>query len=100
VVLRVEHVIAAVGDRLGVTPTEIRGPKRLRPLTYARHIAMYLVRELLPDYSYPMIAKEFGDRNHTSVISAYEKIRDGLLSDALLLEHVTELRRQLTEGDF
>ena len=36
---------------------------------------MYLMRDLLADYWYPMIARIFDDRNHTTVISAVEKVR-------------------------
>jgi len=42
-------------------------------LVHARHIAMYLIRDLLNNYSYPMIARIFDGRNHTTVISGVEK---------------------------
>ena len=52
---------------------EITGKNRQRPLVTARQIAMYVFRDLT-DLSYPAIAREFGGRDHTTVIHAVEKI--------------------------
>ena len=73
----------------------MRGSKRLRPLVHARHVAMFLIREMLNNYSYPMIARIFDGRNHTTVISGVEKIRDQLGSNPDLLNQINQLKRRL-----
>jgi chromosomal replication initiator protein len=98
VVLKPDTILEAVANFYGLTVAEIRGPKRLRPLVNARHVAMYLMRELLNDYSYPMIARIFDDRNHTTVISGVEKIKLQLAQNTELFTQVNKLRRQL-QGD-
>jgi chromosomal replication initiator protein len=98
VVLKPEAILAAVASFYGLPVEEIRGPKRLRPLVNARHVAMYLIREMLSDYSYPMIAKIFDDRNHTTVISGVDKIKSQLPVNSELLSQVTQLQRRLQEG--
>jgi len=90
-----EAIVAAVAEYYHFTPAEIRGPRRVRPLVTARHVGMFLMRDLLPDYSYPMIARIFDDRNHTTVISAVEKIRAQMAERQQLYDQVTQLRRQL-----
>jgi chromosomal replication initiator protein len=95
VVLLPDNIIAAVAEFYGFSSTDIKGPNRSRPLVTARHVAMFLMRELLPDYSYPMIARVFGDRNHTTVISGVEKIRGQLPNDQVLFTQVTQLKRRL-----
>jgi chromosomal replication initiator protein len=90
-----EAIVDAVADFYHFSPNEVRGPRRVRPLVTARHVAMFLMRELLPDYSYPMIARIFDDRNHTTVISAVEKIRGQMAERQQLYDQVTQLRRQL-----
>ncbi|NBV27014.1 MAG: chromosomal replication initiator protein DnaA [Actinobacteria bacterium] len=97
-ILKPQHVIDTVAIHFGYTPTELRGPRRIRPLTRARHIAMYLVREMLPQSSYPVIAKEFGDRNHTSVISAVEKIKGEMVSDRELSQVIIGLTNEITNS--
>ena len=57
----------------GFTVEDLNGKSRRRPLVTARQVAMYVVRELT-DLSYPAIAREFGGRDHTTVIHAVEKI--------------------------
>jgi chromosomal replication initiator protein len=90
-----EAIVSAVAEYYHFSPTEVRGPRRVRPLVTARHVAMYLMRDLLSDYSYPMIARIFDDRNHTTVISAVEKIRGQMAERQALYDQVTQLRRQL-----
>jgi chromosomal replication initiation ATPase DnaA len=46
---------------------------------------MYLIRDLLNNYSYPMIARIFDGRNHTTVISGVEKIKEQFTSNPEML---------------
>jgi chromosomal replication initiator protein len=59
---------------------------------------MYLIRDLLDNYSYPMIARIFDGRNHTTVISGVEKIKDQLAVNSELLAQINQLKRRL-QGD-
>jgi hypothetical protein len=56
---------------------------------------MFLVRDLLTNYSYPMIARIFDNRNHTTVISGVEKVTQQLATNPELFNQVTELKRRL-----
>ncbi len=94
-VLKPETILAVVAEFYGLSVDEVRGSKRLRPLVHARHVAMFLIREMLNNYSYPMIARIFDGRNHTTVISGVEKIRDQLGSNPDLLNQINHLKRRL-----
>lgn len=52
---------------------EIRGTSRKAPIALARHVAVYLTREVTQG-SWKHIGHQFGDRDHTSMMHAYEKI--------------------------
>jgi len=58
----------------GITHAELVGSKRTQSIVYPRQIAMYLSRELT-DLSLPMIGREFGGRDHTTVMHACAKIQ-------------------------
>jgi chromosomal replication initiator protein len=58
----------------GVSKNELVGDKRTQSIVFPRQIAMYLSRELT-DHSLPAIGKEFGGRDHTTVIHANTKIQ-------------------------
>jgi chromosomal replication initiator protein len=66
-------ILEATADKYGFTVDDLKAKDRRRPLVTARQVGMYLFRELT-DLSYPQIAKEFGGRDHTTVIHAYDKI--------------------------
>ncbi|MGH9002229.1 MAG: helix-turn-helix domain-containing protein, partial [Acidimicrobiia bacterium] len=59
---------------------------------------MYVFRELT-DYSYPQIAREFGGRDHTTVMHAVEKITALIAERRPIYEQVTELINRIKTGD-
>ncbi|HZO49676.1 MAG TPA: chromosomal replication initiator protein DnaA, partial [Gaiellaceae bacterium] len=62
----------AVSERFGLSVAELVSPRRSQAVAYPRQVAMYLARELT-DSSLPKIGKEFGGRDHTTVIHATTK---------------------------
>jgi chromosomal replication initiator protein len=63
---------------------------RRRPLVIARQVSMYVFRQVT-DASYPAIAKEFGGRDHTTVIHAVAKIEALMKERRTIYDQVTEL---------
>jgi len=62
-----------VSERFDISIGELTGHGRSQPISYPRHVAMYLCRELT-DSSLPKIGREFGGRDHTTVLYATSKI--------------------------
>ena len=83
-------ILEATSKMFGIPIEEIIGKKRQRPLVTARQVAMYVFRELT-DLSYPAIAREFGGRDHTTVIHAVEKISAQMRTQRPIYDQVTEL---------
>jgi chromosomal replication initiator protein len=76
---------------------DLKSQRRTRNVAYPRQIAMYLSRKLT-DMSLPKIGEEFGGRDHTTVIHAYEKISDALNRDESLQHTVNDLTKKLTQN--
>jgi chromosomal replication initiator protein len=57
---------------------------------------MYLCRELT-DLSLPKIGEEFGGRDHTTVIHAYDKIAADIINDPEVSKTVSQIRKELDE---
>jgi chromosomal replication initiator protein len=57
----------------GLSVEDLCGKSRSRPLVTARQIGMYVFRHMT-DFSYPAIGREFGGRDHTTVMHAVDKI--------------------------
>jgi chromosomal replication initiator protein len=66
-------LVAAVARRLCLTPAEVTGPKRDRAVTYARHLAMYLLRQDL-GMTYAAIAQLMGKKDHSTVVHACNQL--------------------------
>jgi chromosomal replication initiator protein len=95
----VKEIMAITAETFGVSLEELKGPSRRRPLVNARQICMYVIRELIPEMSFPAIAREFGDRDHTTVMHAVKKI-EGLMEARLAVyEQTTELMRGIRVGE-
>ena len=63
----------------------------------ARQIAMYLFRELT-ELSYPEIAKEFGGRDHTTIIYGFDKIKALMDERHSVYDDVTSLIQEIKSG--
>ena len=66
---------------------------RQKDIAYPRQVAMYLARKLT-GLSLPKIGKEFGGRDHTTVLYAYDKITSDINTDG----RMEQLIRQLTDS--
>ena len=76
---------------------DLKSQRRTRNVAYPRQIAMYLSRKLT-DMSLPKIGEEFGGRDHTTVIHAYEKISDSLNTDESLQHTVKDITKKLSQN--
>ncbi|MCS4487974.1 chromosomal replication initiator protein DnaA [Streptococcus sciuri] len=79
-VVSIDDIQEQVGKFYGVTIKEIKATKRTQDIVLARQVAMYLAREMT-DNSLPKIGKSFGGRDHSTVLHAYNKIKNMLSQD-------------------
>lgn len=93
--LSIEHVQKVVAKYFGMTVDDLRGEKRIRPIANARSVAMYFCRKLISDASFPIIGTAFGDKHHTTVMAAVERVSQKRDSDTALARELEELERQI-----
>lgn len=84
-----------VSDYYGLTVTQLIGKSRTKAISNARHIAIYLIRKHL-DLPYNKIGEEFGKRDHSTIISACDKIEKGIIKDDILASAIKELETKLS----
>ena len=89
-----DMIIEEVSARFHHPRSELVGPSRKQPLARDRQIAMYLCRELT-DLSLPKVGAVFGDRDHTTVLHAVDRVTKLMQSDRQVLDEVTSLCQQL-----
>ncbi|WP_291569880.1 chromosomal replication initiator protein DnaA [Clostridium sp. UBA4548] len=94
--ITIELIQDIVSSYYGLKIDDFKSSRRTRNVAFPRQIAMYLSRKLT-DTSLPKIGEEFGGRDHTTVIHAYEKISQSLKKDDSLQATVAELTKKISQ---
>jgi len=72
-----EYILSIVANYFNLTSDEILSSKRTQEISYARHIAMYLMREFT-GLSLPKIGRELGGRNHATILNGINNIKTSM----------------------
>jgi chromosomal replication initiator protein len=92
----IRRIQELVSERFQLTMDELCSDKRSQNIVYPRQVAMYLSRELT-DSSLPKIGREFGGRDHTTVIHATSKIARLIREDRSVYNLVQELTARVKQ---
>jgi chromosomal replication initiator protein len=92
----IERIQEIISERFGLSLDELCGDRRSQNIVYPRQVAMYLSRELT-DSSLPKIGKQFGGRDHTTVIHATSKIARMIREDRSVYNLVQELTARIKQ---
>ncbi len=93
-VISIDLIQKKVAAYYNIRRSDIVGKKRVKQIVFPRQIAMYLARELT-ESSLPKIGKEFGGKDHTTVLHAIDKIEKQLAEDDNLQDDIRNLRMEL-----
>lgn len=86
-----KEVVKIISDFYKIEEEAIYEKTRKKEVIKPRQIIMYILREDF-SISYPSIGEKLGGRDHTTVIHSYEKIKNEVKSDTLLLKEIQEIR--------
>jgi chromosomal replication initiator protein len=92
--LTVLHIKEEVALHYQIPLDELDGASRKKEIAQARQVAIFLAREMT-ELSYPSIGREFGDRDHTTIMHGYSKIKLLLADTPLLSADISDLRAAL-----
>jgi chromosomal replication initiator protein len=94
--ITIELIQDVVANYFNLRIDDFKSQRRTRNVSHPRQISMYLCRKLT-DMSLPKIGEEFGGRDHTTVIHAYEKISENLKTDEVLQNTINEISKKITQ---
>ncbi|HEX9998774.1 MAG TPA: chromosomal replication initiator protein DnaA [Abditibacterium sp.] len=86
----VETIIEVVAEHFKIPIGDLLGKKRNKEIVMPRQVAMFLAREM-GNMSYPDIGRAF-DRDYTTVIHSFEKVKGELKRDSSLRSAISEIR--------
>ena len=93
-IVSVEEILKAVAERFQMRPIELKAKKRTKAVVVPRQIAMYLCREI-SNLSYPDIGRQFGGKDHTTVMHACRRIEKQASEDSSLRHMLDRMIQQL-----
>lgn len=93
-IVSMDDIQETVGARFHVKISDLKSRRRSKTLVHPRQIAMYLCRELT-DSSYPEIGRQFGGKDHTTIIHACKQVIKAKDSDSALSATLDSLKEQI-----
>ena len=91
-----EKIKKVVAKYYNIKVSDLESTKKTNNIAFPRQVSMYLIRELT-DSSLPQIGRYFGNRHHTTVKYACEKIEDDIKSDETLRNVIESLKEDIKE---
>ena len=95
--LNIGKIRKVVCDYYNITKQQICSANRTKNIAIPRHIAMYLCRKLL-DAPFKEIGYEFGKRDHSTVINAYEKVENLIKNDINYQKAISEIEKRINKS--
>jgi chromosomal replication initiator protein len=92
--LSVDQVLKAVASYYQVKVIDLKSERRHKSIAQPRAVAMFLARKHTKD-SYPDLGRAFGNKHHTTVLSACEKIQERLKNDPALRSEIQAIESSL-----
>ena len=92
--ITIEYIQETIANYFDLNIEMLKYQRRTQNIAFPRQIAMYLCRKLT-DSSLPKIGENFGGRDHTTVIHAYEKILNKIESDQDFNNTINELSNKI-----
>ena len=87
-------ILEEVANAMSVPVDALTSKRRERQIAYARHLAMYLLRDVAHQ-SYAQIGRLLGGRDHTTVLHGFRRIEALLDSDPDVRRDLMEIRAAL-----
>lgn len=95
--LTIDKIISTTASFFSLESSDIKGQARAKEVSYARQVAIYLTRDMT-NASFPAIGDAFGNRKHTTILYAFEKIKEEMQTNKMLSEQINEISKRITSN--
>ncbi len=88
------YIRKLICEYFNVTERDLDSSRKPKSIAFPRQVAMYLIRDYT-DLSLPKIGEIFGNRDHSTVVHAYEKITNDIIENEKIKEMINELKAKI-----
>ena len=85
-----------IAENYQISISELKSKKRDKKYVFPRQVAIYIARELT-EISYSELGNEFGGKDHSTIMHAYDKIAESIKLDSSLEAKISLLIREIKE---
>jgi len=96
--ISIDTILKIVADYFNISYIDLKGKKRTKNISFPRHVAMYLAREMT-EFSTTEIGVELGGRDHSTVMHGHQKIETQRAIEPSLEVTITELKKRITHAN-
>ena len=94
--ISIDVIQKVISDNYQISVADLKGKKRDKKFVIPRQIAIYIARELT-EMAYTDIGNEFGGKDHSTIMSAYNKIAEQIKIDSSLESKIQLYIREIKE---
>ena len=95
--LTIDKIIEVTAHHFSLESSDIKGLSRSKDVSQARQVAIYLSRDMT-NSSFPTIGQAFGGRKHTTILYAFEKMKEEMHLNKFLSETISEISKKITSN--
>ncbi len=96
--ITIDQVLSATAAAHNLTVMDLTGKNRSGHISRARHVAMYLARDLT-EASFPQIGRAFGMRSHSTAMHGHERVAGQMQEDEAFRYELLALRERIIKGE-
>ena len=85
-----------IADNYQISISDLKSKKRDKKYVFPRQVAIYIARELT-EISYSELGNEFGGKDHSTIMHAYDKIAESIKLDSSLEAKINIMMREIKE---
>ena len=94
--ISVDTIQKVIADNYNISVSDLKGKKRDKKYVIPRQIAIYIAREMT-EISYTELGNEFGGKDHSTIMSAYDKISNQIKLDPSMESKIQLYIREIKE---
>jgi len=95
--ISLEDILDTVAGYYHLRAVDLKSPSRSKDVSHARQVAIYVIRTMT-EASFPKIGELMGGRKHTTILYAFEKIKEELEHHPVLKQQIEEIRTRTKRG--
>ena len=96
-VITTEDIQEVVANRFHIKVSDLKSKRRTKTLVHPRQVAMYLCRELT-DASFPEIGRDFGGKDHTTIIHACKQVQKSQEADNSVRATIESIKEEIAKA--